>query len=107
MSTILNSVGISLPYFAVTCASNVVVTSLIMARLLLHRRKIDVLYSESYGKLHLGASAVLIESCALNAVFGFVSTIMYAAKTPASRLFLSPWTQIQVSRSFHFFFVWS
>lgn len=95
MNTIWTSVHISLPYFILTCASSVIVTILITTRLLLHRRKIDVLYSKSYGKSHLGAGAILIESCALNAVFGLASVITYATRSPVSRLFVSSWAQIQ------------
>jgi hypothetical protein len=91
-----NSVRISLPYFILTSASNIAITTLIITRLLFHRRKMNVLYSKSYGRIHLGASTILIESCALSAVFGLASATTYAARFPVGRLFLSSWPQVQV-----------
>ncbi|KAF9440265.1 hypothetical protein P691DRAFT_688274, partial [Macrolepiota fuliginosa MF-IS2] len=93
--TLWNTVDIGLPYFIISSASNIIVTALIATRLLLQRRRINAICPQSYGRVYLTASAVLIESCALNAIVSASFLIPYGIGNSLSYLVVSMWTQVQ------------
>ncbi|KAF9445866.1 hypothetical protein P691DRAFT_626364, partial [Macrolepiota fuliginosa MF-IS2] len=95
MKTLWNTVDIGLSYFIISSASNVIITALITTRLLLQRRRINAICPQSYGKVYLTASAVLIESCALNAIVYAFFTIPYGIGNSLSYLAVSMCTQVQ------------
>ncbi|KAF9448751.1 hypothetical protein P691DRAFT_759653 [Macrolepiota fuliginosa MF-IS2] len=94
--TLWNAVKIGLPYFIVSTLSNVILTGLIAIRLLLHRRRLNkICPTHTFGKVYLTASAIFIESSALNATFSIFFLIPYGIGNPWSYLVLNTRTEVQ------------
>ena len=95
------TVDFALPYFTISVALNVVLTLIICFRLLWHSRVYSMASPSkgSYGQI----IAMLVESCALYALFSVLFIGTYASGNYMSSLFLPILSQVQVS--FHKFTV--
>ena len=93
------TVNFGLPYFTISCANNIILTLLISARLLYHRRKLQQTLGSTgtANSPYFSIVAMLVESSALYAVFSILFIGPYAANNYASDIFLPILSQTQVS----------
>lgn len=91
------TVNFGLPYFSISCANNVFLTLLITGRLLFERSRLRRLSPD--GQLYtpyFSITAMLVESCALYAIFSILFIGTYASNNYASDIFLPLLSQTQV-----------
>jgi hypothetical protein len=81
------SVNLAIPYWSISIALNVVITTFISARLLYMRSRIQR-EMPSGGKGYVSVTAMLVESAALYTVNGLFFLISYAANSPIQNLTL-------------------
>ncbi|PBK62186.1 hypothetical protein ARMSODRAFT_920603 [Armillaria solidipes] len=78
----------SIPYWALSIAFTLLVTLMIVARVLLMRRRIQVTLGPEYGRAYTGIAAMLIECALPYALISFVFIILYGLGSTASNLFV-------------------
>ena len=91
------TVDFGLPYFTISVALNVLLTFLICLRLLRHSQEFNLTTGSSSKGLYRMLVAVLVESCALYALFSLLFIGTYASGNYMSDLFLPILSQVQVS----------
>ena len=86
-------------YFAISLGSNIVMTVLIMARLLIYRRTImtSLGLSADHARDYTSLATIVIESASLYSVFAILFLITYALNHPINQIFLSLANSAQVS----------
>ena len=86
-------------YYAISLGSNIVMTILIIARLLIHRRTIMTTLglSPEHARDYTSLATIVIESASLYYVFAIPFLIMYALHIPINQLFVSLANSTQVS----------
>lgn len=89
-------------YLSLTLFLNIVVTSMIVFRLLQHRRKARKSLGSCHGTLYTSVATMVVESAALYSVFLLVFLIFFAIDHPLQFLFLQILGEIQVNDSLPF-----
>lgn len=89
------TVNFGLPYFSISVSLNILLTLMISFRLLWHNRKFNLATSSSSG-FYNRIVGMLVESCALYALFSILFITTYGAGNYASDLFLPILSQVQV-----------
>jgi len=86
-------------YYAISLGSNVVLTILIMARLLIYRRTItkSMGFSTEHTRDYTSLATIVIESASLYSVFAILFLITYAINNPMNQIFLGIANPAQVS----------
>ena len=86
-------------YYAISLGSNIVMTVLIMARLLIYRRTImkTLGLSTEHAKDYTSLATIVIESASLYSVFAILFLITYALNHPINQIFISLANSSQVS----------
>lgn len=76
-------------YYTISLAVNILLTTLIIARLFMHRRQVLQSLPEEYGRYYVSLASIFVESAALYSVFAIVFLIMYATGSPATHILLA------------------
>ena len=86
-------------YYAISLGSNIVMTVLIMARLLIYRRTItsSLGLSTEHARDYTSLGTIIIESASLYSVFAILFLITYAVNNPINQIFLVVANAAQVS----------
>lgn len=99
-SDIFLHINTGLSYFALSTATNVLLTIMISGRLLMQIRHLsEMVGAVSARGLYTSAATMLIESCALYAIVSLIFMGLYGAGTHASEVVLPTLAQVRVSRS--------
>ncbi|KAL0059241.1 hypothetical protein AAF712_014019 [Marasmius tenuissimus] len=93
------TVDFALPYFTISVALNVLLTLIICFRLLWHSRLYNLAASPSKGS-YRRIVAMLVESCALYALFSVLFIGTYASGNYMSNFFLPVLSQVQIISPF-------
>jgi hypothetical protein len=103
--TLDNIVHFGAPYFSVSFALNTLLTTMIVTRLILHRKNIREVMgaTPNVGKFYTTAVAIIVESSALNGICFLLYVGPWAAKSPVQYIFLQilAHTQVCVGLNFH------
>ena len=91
-----NTVKFGLPYFSLTMTLNMLVTTIIITRLLLARRKIRSIMGDTHGHEYTSVAAMLVESALPTALVSLVLIALYAQGNTAMTLFFPLLPQVQV-----------
>lgn len=86
-------------YYAGSLAANIVLTTLIISRLLLHRRALLKTLPEEYTKPYSLVVAIVVESALLYTTFALAFVISYACNNPINQLFMCLGSACQVRRT--------
>ena len=84
------------PYYAISISLNVLLTLMIVARLILHRKNIRKAMGTRAGGLYGTAATMLVESCALYAVSYILFIGPWAIGSPVSNIFFPILAETQV-----------
>lgn len=87
----------SIPYWALSIAFTLLVTLMIVARVLLMRRRIQVTLGPEYGRAYTGIAAMLIECALPYALISSVFIILYGLGSTASNLFVPLMIMVEVN----------
>ena len=92
------AVNFGLPFFSISIALNILLTLMIVIRLVVHSRNIRAAMgvSTGIGGLYKAVVTMLVESCALYAVYSLLFIVPWAAGSHASDTFLPILAQTQV-----------
>src|SRR4051794_17066932 len=95
------AVKFALAYYALTTSYTIVITSLMIARILLVRRAfIKATGRREYGTQYLSIAAMLIESSALYTIWGIIFLGLYIVNNPVQFIFLASLSEVQVRHLF-------
>ena len=86
-------------YYAISLGSNIIMTVLIMARLLIYRRTImrSLGLSTEHTRDYTSLATIIVESASLYSVFAILFLITYAINNPMNQIFLTLANSAQVS----------
>lgn len=84
-----------LPYFVLNMTTNMLVTAIIVARLLVARRQVRKSMGGDYGKHYTSIAAMLVESAAPPALVSIILIALYSRGVPAQVLFYPLLPQVQ------------
>jgi hypothetical protein len=86
-------------YYAISLGSNIVMTVLIMARLLIYRRTVmrSLGLSAEHVSDYTSLATIVIESASLYSIFAILFLITYALNNPINQIFLTLANSAQVS----------
>lgn len=90
-----STVKFGLPYFSLTMTLNMLVTTIIITRLLLARRKIRSIMGDTHGHEYTSVAAMLVESALPTALVSLVLIALYAQGNTAMTLFFPLLPQVQ------------
>ncbi|KAF9030273.1 hypothetical protein BJ165DRAFT_934341 [Panaeolus papilionaceus] len=91
------AVKFALAYYALTTSYTIVITSLMIARILLVRRAfIKATGRREYGTQYLSIAAMLIESSALYTIWGIIFLGLYIVNNPVQFIFLASLSEVQI-----------
>jgi len=87
-------------YYAISLGSNIVLTVLIMARLLIYRRTItrSMGLSTEHTRDYTSLATIVVESASLYSVFAILFLITYGINNPMNQIFIVIANSAQVSR---------
>ncbi|ESK90420.1 hypothetical protein Moror_13668 [Moniliophthora roreri MCA 2997] len=87
-----SSVDFAVPWIALTCSLNIIITILITVRLLIARRQINkVLKSKELSQVYTGVIAILVESALPFSVLGIILAALLGAGNTVYTLFTNLW----------------
>ena len=89
------TVNFGIPYWSISAGLNILVTSLIVARLYAIRRRTKAVLSASHSKTYTSIAAMLVESAALYSVTALIFIITYARNSNVQNLMLPLLGQVQ------------
>ncbi|KAI0077983.1 hypothetical protein K474DRAFT_988399 [Panus rudis PR-1116 ss-1] len=75
-------------YYAISLGINIILTALIVARLLWHRRELVKVLPPKYANHYSSLAAIVIESAALYSTFAILFLVTYAVNNPTNQVFL-------------------
>ncbi|TFK68838.1 hypothetical protein BDN72DRAFT_768736 [Pluteus cervinus] len=90
------TINLALPYFALSVSMTVLATSLMIGRILYHRRRFQKLFGPQSAGEYTGIMAMLVESAALYAAFCIIFIPLYATNNPLLYIFLASLAQVQI-----------
>ena len=91
------AVNFGLPYFSISIAFNILLTLMIIIRLVLHSRKVNMAMGlTGMGGLCRAVVTMLIESSALYAVNSLLFVVPWGTGSHVADIFLGPLSQTQV-----------
>lgn len=93
-STVPLAVGTA--YYVASLCANVFLTTLIIVRLLLHRKVVSEVLPEGYAKQYSSIAAIVVESALLYSIFALAFVISYALNNPINQVFMSLGSACQV-----------
>jgi hypothetical protein len=93
----LGTVNYNLSFWAIAVSLNMLLTSIILVRLFVARRRVVNALGAHYGKTYTGIAAILIESAIPYAIFGLLWIATYGSHHPSSPAFLPILLQVEVS----------
>ncbi|KAK7683186.1 hypothetical protein QCA50_013859 [Cerrena zonata] len=82
-------------YLGLSISAHVILTSLIVVRLALLRRKLLKTFGDDHGKPYFSLAVVLVESASLYTIWALTSLILYGKDSPGQFVFLPAQGQIQ------------
>lgn len=91
----VTTVNFGIPYWSISVGLNILVTSLIVARLYLMRRRTRAVLTSNHTKTYTSVASMLIESAALYSFLALVFIITYARNSNVQNLVLPVLGQIQ------------
>lgn len=91
------SISLGLPYFTISLSLNIILTLLIVSRLLLHRRNVNVILGKEHCQAYTSIVTITVESALFYSVTSLIFLITYAVNNPINQIFLGILTPIQVS----------
>ncbi|KZV85551.1 hypothetical protein EXIGLDRAFT_254144 [Exidia glandulosa HHB12029] len=91
-----SNVGLSLtiPYFSLSMALNIILTLMIAGKLLLTRNRLRTVLGDAHAKLYTGIAAMLVESAALYSTFSILFIATYSVNNAVFNDFLAMQSQI-------------
>ncbi|KAH7918948.1 hypothetical protein BV22DRAFT_887473 [Leucogyrophana mollusca] len=89
-------INYTVPYFGLSLAINVVVTSLIVARLLVTRHRLAKILGLSHGSHYTSIAALVIESASLYTAFSLLFLVPFAVNNPVANVFIQVMGEIQI-----------
>lgn len=89
------TLNFGIPYWSISAGLNILVTSLIVARLYFIRRKTRAVLSSSHSRTYTSIAAMLVESAALYSTVALIFIITYARNSMVQNLMLPLLGQVQ------------
>lgn len=89
------TLNFGIPYWSISAGLNILVTSLIVARLFAIRRRTKAVLSASHSKTYTSIAAMLVESAALYSVTALIFIVTYARNSNVQNLILPLLGQVQ------------
>ena len=89
------TLNFGIPYWAISIGLNVLVTSMIVARLFMIRRRTSAVLSANHTKTYTSVAAMLVESAALYSITALIFIITYARNSNIQNLVLPVLGQVQ------------
>lgn len=84
-------------YFTISLSVNIVLTLLIIARLVMYRRRVANSMPADHANHYVSLAAIMVESAALYSIFAFIFIIAYGIQHPIyeALLTIAPSTQVR------------
>lgn len=89
-------VDITLSYYVMSLALNIVVTFLIAGRLLVYRYQMSKVMGAQHTSTYANIVAIVVESTALYSIFAVLFIVPFGIGNPVGSLFLQVVSQVQV-----------
>lgn len=98
-STLSVDVILTLTYYVISIAINILLTLLIAGRLLLHRQRMVSILGAQHAGVYVSIATIIIESAILYSAFALPFFITLGLDTPVSNTFLNCLNSVQVCAS--------
>jgi len=90
------SISFATPYWSLSIALNIILTSLIVSKILWMRRSVSQSLGSQHSKQYTSIVAMLIESAAMYSIAGLVYIICYGINSSAQQIFITILGEAQV-----------
>jgi len=90
----------ALPYFGASLSLNLLLTSMIVARMSFHQRRGREIWGDKYGKHYGSISTIFIESAALYSIVSILLLVTYALNNPINQIWLGLSPSVQMVSSY-------
>ncbi|KAH9834077.1 uncharacterized protein C8Q71DRAFT_159063 [Rhodofomes roseus] len=88
--------NITLSFYVISLAANIIVTILIAGRLLVYRHRVQSVLGAHHAKGYANIATILVESAVLYSAFAFTFLIVFGMKSPLSYFFVNYVNSVQV-----------
>ncbi|KAF8489954.1 hypothetical protein BU17DRAFT_53348 [Hysterangium stoloniferum] len=88
------TIKFGLPYYTLSIALNIILTSCIVGRILFLYRRVHASLGYEAARVYTGVLSILIESAALYSIIGFMTIIPYGINAPTSIAFGQVWSKL-------------
>ncbi|TFY64052.1 hypothetical protein EVJ58_g2886 [Rhodofomes roseus] len=92
--------NITLSFYVISLAANIIVTILIAGRLLVYRHRVQSVLGAHHAKGYANIATILVESAVLYSAFAFTFLIVFGMKSPLSYFFVNYVNSVQAICSF-------
>jgi uncharacterized membrane protein YidH (DUF202 family) len=89
-------IDFALPYFVLSVSMSVIATGLMLWRMLSFMKKVKFALGKKQTTPYTSISAILVESCALYAIFSLIFIVLFAINHPIQYVFLSALANVQI-----------
>ncbi|KAH7911149.1 hypothetical protein BJ138DRAFT_1007227 [Hygrophoropsis aurantiaca] len=91
-----SAVAWAIPYYSLSLSLNVITTGLMAIRLYQHKRRLEKILGPGHASLYTTVTAMLIESCALFALWSIITLVLYIIGNPDQFVFVCALSQVQI-----------
>lgn len=96
-STPFVNTNLTLSFYVISTATNILVTFLIAGRLLAHRRRMMSILGAHHADLYANVATIIVESAVLYSAFAIPFLVTFGLQDPVSNVFLNVVNSIQAS----------
>ena len=91
-----SGINFTIPYYSMSLALNILVTLLIVARLMLYRRRVRSALGSTHGMHYTSLAAMVVESAGIYSAYSLLFLVPFAMNHPLAQLFLQGLSPVQV-----------
>ncbi|KAL1736337.1 hypothetical protein FB107DRAFT_221861 [Schizophyllum commune] len=90
-----SGINFTIPYYSMSLALNILVTLLIVARLMLYRRRVRSALGSTHGMHYTSLAAMVVESAGIYSAYSLLFLVPFAMNHPLAQLFLQGLSPVQ------------
>ncbi|KAF9475286.1 hypothetical protein BDN70DRAFT_936015 [Pholiota conissans] len=92
-----STINWTIPFFSLSLSLNIILTTVIVVRLMLHRRQIGGIMEDSHGKHYTSIAAMVIESASIFSVFSLLFLVPFVLNNAINQIFFQALSIVQIN----------
>jgi len=90
------TVNWTIPFLALSLSLNIIITTAIVIRVLLHRRRLRGVLGSNHGQHYISVAAMIVESASIFSVFSLLFIIPFGLNNSLNQIFFQPLSVVQI-----------